>query len=374
MAAIENPKRSARDGRVELLRVLACLAVVALHAKSNTFVEGVPVYPRVLFSCFVSDAVAVFWLIMGFYIFKAQSYRFRLRHCFFKIVLPMLLFSLFLIFLPVVKGGEFSFRSLYPILESVISWESKLPLTGHFWFLFVYIAIVLLFPVLDAIRTRFLSDSAGRRRFLITVLCLFALNDLTFNRLLRVDQIPITALIPSALIVLSGYALYEERDALLGSKNARLLGLALFLGANVLRSVPTYFLLQVSSGYTHLLYWCSSFGFTSCVGLAVFLLSFKRRDGALSRAAALLGSCTMAVYIIHPWLISIGLNAWVASLVCNGAETFDQYIKFIVCMTLAIFLIGAAVSIPFTLIRNFFKGKVRRNEEKDDTICPKSTL
>ena len=82
----------------------------------------------------------------------------------------------------------------------------------------------------------------------------------------------------------------------------------------------------------------------------------------------------MAVYIIHPWLISIGLNAWVASLVCNGAETFDQYIKFIVCMTLAIFLIGAAVSIPFTLIRNFFKGKVRRNEEKDDTICPKSTL
>ncbi len=367
MAANGLLPKSGRDGRVELLRVLACLMVVALHAKSNTFVEGVPVYPRVLFSCFVSDAVAVFWLIMGFYLFKPRPYKSRILHCLHKIILPMLLFTLFLIIFPVFNGESLNSSLLYSGLVSILLLEPQIPLTGHFWFLFVYAVLVLIYPVLDAVRARFLSDSKGRRRFLLAVLCLFAFNDLTINRFLRVDQIPITALIPSALIVLSGYAVYEERQFFQENKHMGVVGFTLFVAANLLRSVLTYLLLRASSANTHLLYWCSSFGFIASLGLSVFFFSLKRKDGALSQIAALLGSCTMVVYIIHPWLISMGLNVKVAGIVCNGAETFDQYIIFVVCMTLAVFVIGAVVSLPFSLIKRLVMSLVSRSKKTEES-------
>ncbi len=66
-----------RIGYVDFLRVIASFMVIGTHLKLS--VAESPSISRIAIACFVSDGVAIFWLIMGMFYFKEMPYKQRLK-------------------------------------------------------------------------------------------------------------------------------------------------------------------------------------------------------------------------------------------------------------------------------------------------------
>ena len=59
---------------VELARIIACICVICVHIGLITRNDTGYIKSRLLLSCFIADGVAIFWLIMGFFLFQNDNY------------------------------------------------------------------------------------------------------------------------------------------------------------------------------------------------------------------------------------------------------------------------------------------------------------
>ena len=144
---------------VDLLRILACIIVIICHCK--LFLPGDTVTkPKVILSCLTADGVAIFWMIMGMFYFRDISYKERLKKLFKKIIIPVIIMSIIIFyFYDFLLGNKSLLDSIDHPLNDYISliknnfliWE-QITYLGHLWYLYVYILIVLLYPVLNKIR------------------------------------------------------------------------------------------------------------------------------------------------------------------------------------------------------------------------------
>ena len=67
-------KTKSKDLGVELARIFGCLIVISCHTVPPIKIDGIPVFSRVFLSCLFGDGVAVFWLILGFFLFQNKNY------------------------------------------------------------------------------------------------------------------------------------------------------------------------------------------------------------------------------------------------------------------------------------------------------------
>ena len=56
-----------KDSSTEFLRLIACLIVIGVHVKLGNIIDGRIIFSHIYISCLLSDGVAVFWLITGFF-------------------------------------------------------------------------------------------------------------------------------------------------------------------------------------------------------------------------------------------------------------------------------------------------------------------
>lgn len=307
----EKNEKKKRDVATQLLRILALCAVVGTHIRPDNLINGAADRYRILFSCTVADGVAVFWLILGFFYFREETTAVRIRRLLKRIVLPMAAVSLFLFYFYDALTGKTSLaQSLSHTAEEykllflggILRARPVVNGTAHFWYLYAYIFVILLYPALKGIR----DAAAGSRKkdaVLAAVLIgLLAFNDLSFNECMEFSHHTVGAVIPACIWVLLGDILWRNLDPVRGRKGIGFFGLVLFFGGNLLRSLLQYVAYHKTVLTEEPLLWYTSYAVLSVTGLALFAFGFFGKtepQGLTGRLIGRLGGMTFGIYLIH---------------------------------------------------------------------------
>jgi len=300
-----------RDSSIELARLLACLGVIGIHTALSPNLGGVYEWDKIFLGCLTTDAVGVFLMITGCFFFRRTNYKRLWLGTLQKLMLPVALYSLFIFYL---SGWAFEGKTLlesvsHPIGDYVNVVRSLLTLShptadgGHFWYVYVYLLLVLVAPLLGA-AARYLEESEARQRnFLLASLALFALNDFTNNQLAWFSFVSLNGLVPACVVVLWGHILYRNRERFLAHRGrSMLVSAGTFLLVNLGRTFVQLYRYETGGDRNkHILFWYTSVGLICAACVMIFCLSAVNaaKDSRMKRAIVWLASYTFPVYVVH---------------------------------------------------------------------------
>ena len=159
---VEIKENKKRDISVELIRVVACILVVAIHLSLQVFNQYYSQVDlsRLFEKCFFTDGVPLFFMITGFFIANGRSYKKTWKGVCKKILIPVAIYVLFAqIFYMFITNKQtimwclqnaIANLNLQGILRAILTGEviHINSLCAHLWYIFSHIKIVIWMPVL----------------------------------------------------------------------------------------------------------------------------------------------------------------------------------------------------------------------------------
>lgn len=385
-SAAPAKKKRDRDANVELLRLLACIMVIAGHARPFMVAQdGSIMDAALMIQAFAAPAVGIFFLISGFFTPRSNSVLRTWKHCLTGIVIPALVFAFFTDLLTEWISGKAGFLEsiagtdvphvISEIFFGTIAFDAgRLGMyMGHLWFIFSYILIMLWFPAI-----RVLLKHGSRKAILF--FCL-----LSFYRLVMIDitylvDVPFpvylaTVMPVEVLCFVLGYVIYSDREKL--RRKRHILPLAGILALAVLAIM---FILQhklfsslipdtpdpIDLNYDRVYYlsWNSGCAVIASILISIFILSLPLRGEKLKRALSFLGGLTFPVYLIHFPLVSklntSGFSPWLQDRFSflGGAGV----IIYTGMLTVLLFAVSAALGLIFRTGFRYIRRRVCRKQ------------
>ncbi|MBR0451795.1 MAG: acyltransferase [Oscillospiraceae bacterium] len=345
-------KRSSRDSRIEALRIACCLCVIALHCKPNSVVNGTPIFFRYLLSNLIADPVSIFLLITGFFFVNKDSYWDSVKKNLIRIFLPLLFYTIVVI---IVSGGASSSaalkESLFSLGNCLITWTPNIHNTGHLWYLYVHLLIVLLSPLIKYLLVKIRSNRYIELLAIVFILALFWINDLHSNNMFRCTQIPVSSLLPASLLVILGNIVYDIVKKSVSCKRYLWLFIFLYIGLNLYRSdLLTRGNIQMSDATF------SFMGVVCALSVAFFVLSLPSIEGRFVNIINWVSSFTLDIYIWHVIAMEMttftGLKTWFVSLITDGSETNSVYLRYTILYSLLVMVICIIWSLLLKLVKH----------------------
>ena len=347
-------RKKERDIRVELLRIACCLSVIMLHCKPSSIINGEPSFPRYLFSNLIADPVSIFLLITGFYFSLSSSYRENLLKNIKRIFLPLLFYTFVILLL---SGGLSSLsalaHSLIAVGECLITWTPRIHNTGHLWYLYVHLLIILLSPIIQHILV-FINESYSRHYItLVAIPVLFWINDLLSNNLFHCSQIPITSLLPGVLLVILGNTVFRLMMDFPNLHRFAPLYLITYIVINLYRAkMLTAGTIQMSDATF------SASGVLSALMVCFFVLSFPESTKPLFHPVNFISSFTLDIYIWHVIMMELtlttGLKMAFISLITDGSESITMYLRYTILYAMMIMVLCALWSFVMKSVKHLF--------------------
>lgn len=301
-----DSKYKSRNSSIELARIIGCLIVIGVHTLLGyEFEDGWDISELFLAMVF-ADGVAVFWLITGAFIFN-NNYCNLIKKSVHAIVVPMVSIGVIVFYL---RDWILGFSSFFDsvnrskddylrLLHCFVRWENGVDGLPHFWYLFVYLLLVLTYPIFKLFVDYLDSSKKNTLIFLIISFVLLVINDITLNELFSFSHHSINGLIPSAIITIWGHIIYKNRN-ILSKKNAFFL-VVVFLFTNLLRLYIQ--VNRVNNGNTSkaIMYWFTSFGLVCSICIVCFCICIMENNfnNNINNAINYIGSYTMGIYLIH---------------------------------------------------------------------------
>ena len=345
-----------RDFGVELIRVIACSIVIGVHVCLGTSVGGRPDIGRLYIACVFADGVAVFWLIMGFFLFDNNCYSKLLLRTIRSIVIPMFLFSVILFFTGewLIDGAPF-FESIKnangqipSALKTLLTWRNPVKNAGHLWYLYIYVLVIVIFPVLKAFVVWVDQDVKRQKYFILITFTLLMLNDLTNNKLAAFSHYSINGLFPASIQVIWGHIFYKNRR-LVNIKYFSITSILLFGMINVLRCIIQFNRYQEGLGDS-ILYWYSSIGLICALCICIFILSLKEkiRSEKIQNNIIKVASYTFLIYLIHTTIYKVIRRFGLHSCLISGlhsavGEGWIFELIYTIAILLIVFMVSFAV-------------------------------
>lgn len=347
-----------RNPSIELIRILACLIVIACHINfyliSDTDTERL----KTFYFCLFSDGVGIFWMITGCFLFSSKSLSALWKRTVSRILLPVI--------------------GLFFVCFFLSSRQLPVKYFDHTWYIFVYLTVLAVYPLLKLLAD-FLDAGVCRDLvFLGVSLVLVIANDLCCNRLLFFGFTPLSGLLPASLEILWGHVLYRRLSGTFPrplNKYVLFSGTAaLFLLLNFLRTQAQLFLSHAGNNY-NLRVWHTSFGMiaAACV-LAAGLLS----PAALSQASSptknqkilrqmlpvTIASYTFGIYLVHPLIAALLQRADLWNRLQDALFFAFGYsigsALFLFLGTALLFLASIALCVCLRRLRNALKNFILR--------------
>jgi surface polysaccharide O-acyltransferase-like enzyme len=279
-----------RKHSIDLLRVISCLAVIAIHVISGPMSTYSGILDTNLTSILekthglLNWSVPVFFMITGYCIIGKKEYTYR--HCFkhvrkFLVVLATVGF-LFALLEEVFIHGRFSFSVLLKSLQNVLNGN----LWDHMWYLYAVIGVYLVLPVLHA----FMSTEKSNRLILTGLLFVFTIVLPSFEKIITIGiEIPF-----------GGYLFYVCFGGMVAkgdvSKKQTLLAvIAGLLAALFIVLSPD----KNDFGYRSLLICLIA------LGIFVFVCKFQMKPNKLVKV---ISQCTFGMYLMHPLFINVAVK------------------------------------------------------------------
>ncbi len=322
-------KTNKKDPCVELLRIIAATMVIGVHVNQGFYYFDKLRPTGVYISCLVGDGVAVFWMIMGFFLFNSE-YDKLVKKTIKRVLIPMFLYMALMFYFGQFLSGSTNdilagFRrplSDYKMLftEGLLKWQTVVPYTGQFWYLFCYTVVVLAFPALNGIVSYNKEKKSFKTLFIVLFLLLF-INDITLNGLIGFSHAPFQGAMGASFIVLFGYMIYSKKDLFENKTIIGLCGLVCFLLLNAFRAIVQYHIATKSDNKSPI-YWFTTFAVLNVYFLTAFAFGFKDilNNRVVSGIIRHLGGLSMGIYFVHMIVIERLKNAGVMDYISSHMQ------------------------------------------------------
>ena len=314
-----------RDISVELIRVVACLLVVAVHLSLQVFNQYYSQvdWSRLFEKCFFTDGVPLFFMITGFFIVNGRSYKKTWKSVGKKILLPVGIYVLFAqIFYMFITNKQsimwclqnaINNLNLQGILRAILTGDvvNINSLCAHLWYIFSHIKIVIWMPVLWLICKNESTPNLARRMIMGFGIFSFVIQDIQKFVLIPDTAIKIFTMVdPTILYVLFGYELFVNKDKIKKNKKLCIISLVLFVLANVAKYklemqymvINNYYDIVGRSSFLEWKY--TSLNIISSICLFMALYSFEIKSERFSKIISWLSDKTFGVYLVHYLLIA----------------------------------------------------------------------
>ncbi len=92
-----KPENKKRDSSIDLIRIVACLIVIAVHLSLRVLNQAYNRidWSRLLEKSFLTDGVPLFLMITGFFLANGRSYKKIWKNTFLRILLPSIIYVIF---------------------------------------------------------------------------------------------------------------------------------------------------------------------------------------------------------------------------------------------------------------------------------------
>ena len=307
---------------------------------------------RTYLSCIVADGVAIFWMVAGFFLFK-KTYKSVLLKTKKNIVVPLVIYSAGCFYLYRWLLDDFTLvqsilaptkEDYVNVIKTLFTWSNPVPCGSHLWYLYTYILIMIIFPVLKSFVVYLEEDVKREKIFVIMSFAFLIMNDISVNKLGGFSLQTVGALIPACIEIIYGHILYKNREKFFACKYF-FIGIISFLGINFIRAIIQYkrFFMGLDNS---LLFWFSSLGVLCTVSVIVggFSLNHIINSTKIQSIICYVGSCTFYIYLIHNyiivWVEKYGIKGAVVSLL-NGIKIRSLYDVCYMCiLTMIIFVLS----------------------------------
>ena len=201
---------SKRNPSIEFYRILGCLIVIGVHSQGSIPQKKNYEGTLLFISCILADGVAIFWFILGFYLFKNKDYYTLIKKYFKGIYVKYVALGFAIMIYqkyvskkplcPTIKDFKYVFHNL-------LIFQNPFPYLPQSWYICTYFLVIFLYPVLKQFIIYLDEKSSRKKNFIITVLLLLGYNDFTHNKTFMFSHSLINSLFPSCIQVILGYLL-----------------------------------------------------------------------------------------------------------------------------------------------------------------------
>ncbi|MCR5186874.1 MAG: acyltransferase, partial [Clostridia bacterium] len=250
MSEENNEKVIKRDYSIDLIRVVACILVVATHLSLQVFNEYYHEvdWSRLIEKCFFTDGVPLFFMITGFFIINGREYKRIIKSTFFKVIIPSFIYVVFAqIFYMFIINKEsflwclkkaFTNLNLGGILESILK-ADVVPinsLCAHLWYIYSYIKIILWVPIIWLLCSDDKNPRLARRMIIAFGIVGMLLVDIQKFVTFPFGNIALMQYVDRELIyVLLGYELFINKDKIKNNKKLCFGSIIAFILINIIR-------------------------------------------------------------------------------------------------------------------------------------------
>lgn len=350
-----------RDSGIELARIIGCLIVIGVHTLLGYEQEGGWDNSRLFLGMIFADGVAIFWLIMGAFLYNNVKYSRLINRTIKTIVVPMIIVGIIVFYFGDWLTGFSSFSTsihhtkeeYINVLHSILRLNNGIGELPHFWYLFVYILLIICYPIFKAF-VDFLDEDIKRTKiFMVVSLALLVLNDTTNNETFVFSHHSINGLVPAAIISIWGHIIYVNKDRI--KKIYAVYSIVIFLLANFLRLYIQ--IRRVNNGVfgKAIMSWATSFGLICSICVVVFCICIMKDKKRSNYIINYIASYTLFVYLMH-WLIkdlvyNIGLTGFIMKHTCNAVNGIKGEILYSTLIIITIFAICFVLSFILRIVR-----------------------
>ena len=321
-----------RDPAIELARIIGCLIVIGVHTLIGYEHEDGWDTSLLFLGMIFADGVAIFWVITGAFLYNNTNYKRLLAKQIKAIIIPMTIIGTLYFYLGNWILGYSSFwesinhtkEDYFKVFHNLIRWENGIGGLPHFWYLFVYLFLVLLFPVLKSF-VDYLDSSKNRIIvFMIVSFVLIVINDITYNELFGFSHHSINGVVPAAIYSIWGHIIYNNRDKL--KIRYAIYSLFLFFLANFIRLLIQIDRVNDGNLNKSIMSWSSSFGLICSICVVCFCICIMKDRKKGVSIINYIASYTMAIYLIH-WVVKDyiflkGVASFLLSELCGRFKGF----------------------------------------------------
>lgn len=323
---VNTKKENKRDASVDLIRIVACLFVIATHMSLQVLNQAYNRidWSRLLEKSFLADGVPLFLMITGFFIANGRSYKKIWKQTAVKVLLPSIIYILFtqIFYMFIINKESIVWciqnivNSLNPILilKGIVTGNMATinGLCEHLWYVLTYVKIIIWVPLLWLICKNEKNSILARRIVIIAGILAAIITDIQrFTVLPEIGFIKVFNIVDrSILYVLLGYELFVHKDKLKGNKKVFIISSIVFLFINFIRYKIEVQYMVVNS-FTDIVGRETFIGWKdTCIsiisGLALFagIYSIKINNEFLSKIILWIADKTFGIYLIHYLIIA----------------------------------------------------------------------
>ncbi len=360
-------KAKHRDISVDLVRVVACLMVIATHVclqVLNPCFNRID-WSRLLEKSFVTDGVPLFLMITGFFIANGRSYKKIWKSTIVKVLIPSIIYILFsqIFYMYIINKesitwclkNSFNNLNIVGTLKCLVTGNTANinSLCQHLWYIFAYIKIIIWIPILWLVCKEEKTSKLARRIIIaFGILSSIVTDAQRFVILPKIGAMEVFELVDREILyVLFGYELFVHKDKLKNKKVFLLSTIGFFIINFVRYKIESKYM-SINSftdivGRENFIDWrYTSLSIISGILLFTGVYAFEIKSKIFEKIILWLSDKTFGVYLIH-YLILVKVDLYKFEKI----EKFHLEMIYLILGTIATFIVSVLIVYVFKILK-----------------------